>query len=512
MKHKSSTIVKEAIFCFIIFLLSITINAQKFDYTWPMGYDDGPVGLGWGLSQMNFNNKLEISYLYGKKGLELGYGGSFINNKEGNLILITDGCSVMDKAANIIKNGENINPGRTYDNYCKGINKYYPVINGNFFITSNSWNNANILIHQSGDPNNELLDVTSEKVYYSKIILNTQGNYEVVLKNEIINTNFAMIVSITALEHPDGDKWWICYREYNSNKFHFVLMGVDGIIKRDSQNIGPIMHKSSDGFSYQTKFSPDGKTYISGVRGVGLLQFDFDRNNAKLSKMKVIHTTNDSGFVRGICFSPDNRLLYFSQDTNLFQYDLKDSSLLNTPIIVGHVDKRTKTDWPYSLGCMHLGPDCRIYVSPGSTVENMHVIHHPNSKGLACEFEVNAIVMPTRLAWSVPNLMTFRTTGNQKLCDSTIQFITSTVNIHDSNNKLFIYPNPVSDKLFIQFRSEARSILTLSLIDGKGNKIRNEKLKVGDNNIDVHDLMSGMYYLLIYERSKILAQGEFLKY
>ena len=74
------------------------------------------------------------------------------------------------------------------------------------------------------------------------------------------------------------------------------------------------------------------------------------------------------------------------------------------------------------------------------------------------------------------------------------------------------YPNPVSDKLFIQFRSEARSILTLSLIDGKGNKIRNEKLKVGDNTLDVHDLMSGMYYLLIYERSKILAQGKFLKY
>lgn len=79
--------------------------------------------------------------------------------------------------------------------------------------------------------------------------------------------------------------------------------------------------------------------------------------------MKVILAPNDSGFVRGICFSPDNRLLYFSQDTNLFQYDLQDSSLLNTPIIVGHVDKKERKQIGLAIRLYAFwDPDCRIYV------------------------------------------------------------------------------------------------------------------------------------------------------
>lgn len=154
---------------------------------------------------------------------------------------------------------------------------------------------------------------------------------------------------------------------------------------------------------------------------------------------------------------------------------------------------------------MFLGPDCRIYVSPASTAEIMHVIHHPNRKGKDCGFEVDAITMPTRLAFSVPNIMTFRTTEGRQLCDSTKEFITTSVNdVSYDFDRITIQPNPASDHFVIHVQDYLPESMYLRLVNAQGQTVHSERVYQGSNVIDMEHLPTGLYSVVIYERGQVM--------
>lgn len=63
---------------------------------------------------------------------------------------MSNGCAIMDGAGENIINGDSLSPGRIFNSYCKqSIDKSYPIINGNFFITCKSWGDTYLLVHQS---------------------------------------------------------------------------------------------------------------------------------------------------------------------------------------------------------------------------------------------------------------------------------------------------------------------------------------------------------------------------
>jgi hypothetical protein len=138
----------------------------------------------------------------------------------------------------------------------------------------------------------------------------------------------------------------------------------------------------------------------------------------------------------------------------------------------------------------------------------MHVIHHPNRKGKDCGFEVDAITMPTRLAFSVPNIMTFRTTEGRQLCDSTKEFLsTSVTDISYNWDRISLIPNPATDHFVLNLHDYIPERMYLHLMNAQGQTVHTQRLYQGSNVIDTHALPPGLYSALIYERG-ILVKAE----
>ncbi len=483
----------------ILVLSTISVYSQKYDYIWPIGYN-APSNLGWGLSSLDFNSGyVQKKFLFEIADVTIGHDGSFINDKNGNLILMSNGCAIMNGDGGNIINGDSLNPGRDFNTYCKeGIDRSYPIINGNFFITCKSWGDTYLLIHQSSLPDNSIKDFVGDHVYFSKVERNVQGNFYVSKKNQDISTGYSMITTVSALEHPDGEHWWIHYRAYQGNRHHIVLLGEDGIVQRDSQDLGAIFKSTNEPTSLQPRFSPDGSKYVFATRGIGIEIYDFDRNLGKLSPPKIIHTYDDSLYCNGFCFSPNSKLFYYTKDTFVFQVNLEDTTLSSTE--VGTAWGTDDNGWPYVTGLMHLGPDCRIYVSPNSSQRRMHVIHHPNVIGVGCGFEKSAITMPTRISFAVPNFMQFRSTGGAQLCDSSIQWFTTSIDDPTIISGLKVYPNPASDILWLKIDRVGASKNVL-LFDLNGKEIGKYSIKEGVMSIPTGEIENGLYILTSDDKS-----------
>jgi PKD repeat protein len=60
------------------------------------------------------------------------------------------------------------------------------------------------------------------------------------------------------------------------------------------------------------------------------------------------------------------------------------------------------------IGQMQLAPDNQIYISLTAQCNDVHIIRHPDVRGVGCEVEQNAIVLPTFVFGTIPNTNTYR--------------------------------------------------------------------------------------------------------
>ena len=137
-----------------------------------------------------------------------------------------------------------------------------------------------------------------------------------------------------------------------------------------------------------------------------------------------------------------------------------------------------------------LGPDCRIYIRPGSSSYSFHVIHEPDEKGIACDFVQQAIQLPEITAvGSFPNFPRFRVDEEEK-CDPSILSILGE-DIYWRRD-LDSYPNPVSDYLTVDIPDAKKG--DVFVIDMNGQIVRH-LTDVVDSSISLHlsSLDAGMY-------------------
>jgi hypothetical protein len=125
--------------------------------------------------------------------------------------------------------------------------------------------------------------------------------------------------------------------------------------------------------------SEDKKVYLYG----------FDNATGQMSNPQEIpYSDNPDDIGRGLAFSFDSRFIYVTTSSDLYQIDLQDG---NSVEHIAHHFGPDEDGWPVAMGNITLGPDCRMYISPGSTTYYLHVVHHPNEKGAACGFEARAL-------------------------------------------------------------------------------------------------------------------------
>jgi hypothetical protein len=232
--------------------------------------------------------------------------------------------------------------------------------------------------------------------------------------------------------------------------------------------------------------------------------YDFNRTTGQLSNFRSLIFDPNGNFFSTVEFSSNSRFLYLTNEDSLFQVDLYEENLEDGLMLI-NVHDGVQDPFSTSYFTSVLGPDCKIYIRPGSGSNSMSIINKPNEKGLACDFVERGLRLPrVSSTGSFPNFPRFRVDEDQ-VCDPTIStFLGEGVYIR---KELAIYPNPVSDQLNIIIPDNLSGYIYV--YDMLGREIISPRITDDQKliQLDVSNIQSG-YYTIEFVPSK--AVGNFL--
>ena len=211
----------------------------------------------------------------------------------------------------------------------------------------------------------------------------------------------------------NGGYWIMAASLLNNQQQHFLLFNLtaSGITFHSSTAIGntlaPITTPSSP-FGVNIQVSPDGKKVVYSSNTFSNepdFLYDFNRCSGVFSNRRTLPFIGASNY-RGLEFSPDSKLLYGGNNSNLVQFNIEPCTIEMR--IVGTVS-------PGSLTGMQRGPDNKIY-SQVYNENRMIVIHRPNnlataSNPNACFFDENGPLMLNNMVlnFGLPNMIDAKT-------------------------------------------------------------------------------------------------------
>jgi len=189
--------------------------------------------------------------------------------------------------------------------------------------------------------------------------------------------------SLTAIQHKNGQDWWIVSHKLNTDSFYVYSLtpaGITGVVKTKvglstPDNAGAIVASSNGekvvhcGLSFTTLYT-------------------FNKETGKFSNPVYLGTPGYSA-----AFSADCKVLYVGNGMGktIYQYDLTATDISASKVVVG----TTTAD---GVGYMQLAPNGKIYVSKYSNATHLGVINQPSKKGVTCFYADNALDLGGRLA------------------------------------------------------------------------------------------------------------------
>lgn len=246
-------------------------------------------------------------------------------------------------------------------------------------------------------------------MYYSIINLNLDNGMGDILQSDVILQNYST-EKVAATKHCNGKDWWIMTRKADSNSYNSWLLSETGLKFNISQSIGYKLNELG-GIGSPMKFSHNGNhlaaahhariEVFNNATYDGVVEiFEFDKSTAILKNNIILKQNLRSTY--GIEFSPDNTKLYTTETMivdSIIQYDISiynKDSILASKHFVGQ-------GFTLLAGGMQLAPDGKIYIA--NLFNNyLDIIHNPNEKGAACNFEKLGLELGGReCGLSLPN-------------------------------------------------------------------------------------------------------------
>ncbi|MEQ1747743.1 MAG: hypothetical protein ABMA02_20115, partial [Saprospiraceae bacterium] len=225
------------------------------------------------------------------------------------------------------------------------------------------------------------------------------------IKNQVAIDD-SLLDMLSAVRHGNGRDWWIVIPKDYSNGYFTMVLNPAGISNPYLQRIGVAW--TFEDWSGQSVFSPDGSWYARANPYNELHLFRFDRCSGLLSQPLKLILPDPDLFACGVAFSPNSKRLYVSTGLQLYQYDLSKTNVDVTRMLIGEYDGHVAPNLPTTFFQMMLAPNGKIYMTGTSSVNVLHIIHNPDSLGLACDFKQHDLLLPTRNGWMVPNFPHFR--------------------------------------------------------------------------------------------------------
>ncbi|MBL4744754.1 MAG: T9SS type B sorting domain-containing protein [Flavobacteriaceae bacterium] len=310
-------------------------------------------------------------------------GCSSFSDSSGNLLFYSDGSTIWDKNNAIMPNGTNL--------------KGHPSSTQSAIIVPKP-NNANLyyLFTVGAIINN----VGEFGFYYYTIDMSTNNGKGSVINGPIdlggaYNPDWSE--KVTSVQGEDCNTFWVISLVYDT----FYAYKVDPTGVASTPVISRVNYNSTNtsrrGY---LKVSPDGSkiaaatyAYYGGTKNGKLHLYNFDNTTGIVQDdaLTLITNTTQDGEPYGLEFSPNSTFLYTSTKTSyqnkLFQFDLKAQDV---PASKTLIHKQTGY-----RGALQLAPNGKIYVTvPQSYTDGaryLNIIHNPEEKGSACNYEINGL-------------------------------------------------------------------------------------------------------------------------
>lgn len=448
---------KEIILIFGFFLISVLGHAQdKYDYNWKFGYwnkvgVDTPLYTG-GNTLSFLDKQVSISGDEDQHSWIIRTSAT-ISNRQGELQFFSNGCWIENMAGEIMENGDSITTSfLELVNNCDTEKGNGRIDQGGVILPSSQDSNQYFFINQVSEvitlPGGSFY-FTAIRLQYAKVDMSlNQGLGKVLEKGVVIIDDSLEFEYVIPCKHQNGKDWWILQKIDSTNLFYTILFQNDSFKITGIQESG-IIEPYNTGTSGNAGFSPDCQYFAIYNRGAHVQLFSFNNATGMLSDYQMLLVT-DTTTLGGLAFSPNSQYLYVANFDTLWQYDLDATDIQTSQTVVGIWDGYYQGSLPTKFHQMQPGPDCRLYMSCAAAVPFLHVIHHPDRKGLDCGFEQRAISLPYYNGNTLPNTPYYRAGTPYAICDSTIQFITtSTEEPEASALQLKLWPNPASDLVWL---------------------------------------------------------------
>ncbi|MBK7031263.1 MAG: hypothetical protein IPH45_19595 [Bacteroidales bacterium] len=295
--------------------------------------------------------------------LNSGKGCASISDKNGDLLLYTDGMLLWNKNSTLLSNTLSGDLGSTQSSLFvpnpNGLGKYY------IFTT-----------HLLYPP-----PLTTNGLCYSTIHMDSISGVDTLPVKKLLAKTPE---KLTGVQHSNGIDFWVVAHGWDNNTFYAYKVSKSGVdsIPVES-NVGTIQTGTlnSRNMVGAMKISPDGTKLALAIFGAKLVEwFDFDAGSGKVSNPRQIPSPDAYG-PYGIEFSPDGTKLYFTTvyattnaSNNLYQVDLTGAG---TPVLLNTLSN--------NMTALQLAVDGKIYVARYNYAF-LGVIENPNRPDIACNY------------------------------------------------------------------------------------------------------------------------------
>ncbi len=477
-------------------------NSSKADQNWMVGYLSKTPDSIFGGALIDFS-KVPVTSKRKNLGVDIGQTSVTYSDRQGNLILVSNGREVVDSSQKVIVNGTEFEVG---------LQGY----------SGNAGNQTTLVLDWPDDSNRIAMvyvdtkagtnpTIFSEKLLYSVIQKDvTTSKWVVFSKNNVALQKKMSPSQLTACRHGNGRDWWIVKQSvYTDTIFKFLLTN-RGVEYFGFQKVS--QDKNLYGLG-QSIFSPDGRRYAA-YHGVTInatsrfvVTYDFDRCSGDFANRKYFYVDTARAVCGGAAISPNSKYLYVAFTNFVFQYDLEASDIGATKdtVLLRNFEKDPFASAFYQA---QLAPDGKIYIATQNTTTYYHVINYPDRKGDSCMAVQAGFDLATFSSGIVPNNPNYRL-GRLKgsPCD-TIRV--ATIDITADQYDLKIYPNPATDLVQIEITLPNYDPSTKSeivLVDVSGEIV--QRYTMPDfaylATLDISKLPSGVFGVQLRQRDRVLA-------
>ena len=474
------------IILYLFFVSPWLANAQvKRNNNWITGYSG---------NRINFNYNIISTY----QGVYFPFkyftaGNSCISDTNGNLVLASDGYNVYNSSGSFIEDGDTLIPLDFYlqefgwSAYSQG-SIFLPMDNNKYYHVVPAF--SDLQFNDCLTNNNCHFDL----LLYNVIDMNANGGLGKVTKRMqplLQNANLRK-TQMMACRHGNGKDWWLLKNEGDNADVHTFLFTQDSVYDKGVQtfatpNWGPWDIRG------QSTFNSDGSMFAttSHCNSCGLIFIaNFDRCYGIISNPRTLqmpldsqHNPADTTWTDrlpvGLSFSPNSQLLYVAGYSNIYQYNLQDSTWFH----VAELDTSAQKFQGYET--MYSATDGKIYIGNfGGLSKQMSRIDNPDIKGAGCNFCPRCLRLDSLGAngyVGTPPCMADYGLG-AKVC-----WPEGVENMNVSPHTWSVYPNPSHTTLTIKNSQGYKK----TLYNGVGQLI----LSTQSDEISVSTFPKGMYYI-----------------